>query len=126
MLFRSGESDPVTGKALPLPPLMEFHEDSFDLPEDAKLLVEGSHCKNQCFKVGKNSYGFQFHLEIDSTVVSNWIQHFRNGDIENYNKYLDHFDDAYFDRMLSQIPTLVADSEKYCHRIAKNWLNLIC
>lgn len=125
-LTPSGESDPVIGKALPLPPLMEFHEDSFDLPEDAKLLVEGSRCKNQCFKVGKNSYGFQFHLEIDSTIVSNWIQHFRNGDIENYNKYLDHFDDAYFDRMLSQIPTLVADSEKYCHRIAKNWLNLIC
>ena len=121
----AGMEDMVVGEALPLPPLMEFHEDSFDLPKAASLLIQGKQCPHQCFKVGNLSYGFQFHLEIDSEITNNWIGLFQRGEIDNYRVYREKFDSAYFETLLEQLPLLVAKSEEYCCRVAENWLKLI-
>ena len=34
------------------PTVFQWHEDTFDLPEDAFLLAEGDVCRNQAFRVG--------------------------------------------------------------------------
>ncbi|MFO7597512.1 MAG: molybdopterin-dependent oxidoreductase [Desulfocurvibacter africanus] len=122
-LTAEGRTDPVVG-ALALPPLMEFHEDSFDLPASASLLVRGRACPHQCFKVGKTSYGFQFHLEVDSRIASNWIELFRQGEIEAYKGYRGQYDERFFSELMAELPLLVAMSEEYCRRIAQSWLAL--
>lgn len=121
-LTSAGLSDPVLGNTGPIPPLMEFHEDSFDLPEGAVRLVRGEPCSNQCFKVGNCSYGFQFHLEIDSVTIDAWFDEFRNDSIDAYAKYRPQFTDAFFEETRSRFPLLVQQSGEFCIKVARNWL----
>ncbi|WP_319583993.1 molybdopterin-dependent oxidoreductase [uncultured Pseudodesulfovibrio sp.] len=123
-LTEAGEQDPVLSQAGPIPPLMEFHEDSFDLPDGAELLVRGEPCANQCFKVGKASYGFQFHLEMDSLTADEWFEEFQRGDIDTYAKYRSQFTDEFFAATRSRFPLLIQQSADFCRNVARNWLRL--
>ncbi|QGY40559.1 molybdopterin-dependent oxidoreductase [Pseudodesulfovibrio cashew] len=124
-LTPEGEADPLFMGIGELPGLMEFHEDSFDLPDGAGLLVQGDACANQCFRVGRVSYGFQFHLEVDSAVVENWINLFKRGEIDTYAEYKKLYGPAFFEAMEADLPLLVARSEDFCNRVAANWLKLV-
>lgn len=120
----AGMLDPVIG-GLELPELMEFHEDSFDLPPRASLLVRGDRCANQCFRVGHASFGFQFHLEADTAIIRRWVDLFRNGAFVDYRRHLQHFDDAYFEDFSGRIASRITGSERFCHRVTGRWLALI-
>lgn len=54
--------------------VFEWHEDNFELPKDAVLLARGETCSNQAFRIGRNAYGLQFHVEIDPLMVHSWIK----------------------------------------------------
>ncbi|MEF2229615.1 MAG: molybdopterin-dependent oxidoreductase [Pseudodesulfovibrio sp.] len=123
-LTAAGRRDPVFAGLDRMPGLMEFHEDSFDLPDGADLLVRGGDCVHQCFRAGNRSYGFQFHLEADSTIVDNWIDIFREGEIDAYAGYRDRYDDAFFRSMYARLPLLAERSEMFCRAVAANWLGL--
>ncbi|WP_316901176.1 molybdopterin-dependent oxidoreductase [Pseudodesulfovibrio indicus] len=123
-LTEAGEQDPVLGQAGPVPPLMEFHEDSFDLPEGAVLLARSEACAHQSFRVGRASYGFQFHLELDSLGAETWFEEFQNERIGTYAKYRSQFTDEFFADMRSRFPLLVQQSGDFCRMVARNWLRL--
>ncbi len=123
-LTEAGLADPVMGASAPLSRLMEFHEDTFDLPDSARLLVVGQRCVNQCFAVGNAAYGFQFHLEIDSVIASNWIELLRSGGIEAYRDYRDRHGEDFFRELLADLPVLVSQSQELCRRVAGRWLLL--
>ncbi|AXI03240.1 type 1 glutamine amidotransferase [Aquirhabdus parva] len=42
---------------------LSWHEDTFDLPDQAILLAESAACAHQAFQYGRNVLGFQFHPE---------------------------------------------------------------
>ncbi|RXF77090.1 molybdopterin-dependent oxidoreductase [Nitratidesulfovibrio sp. SRB-5] len=115
---------PALSGALPLPHLMSFHEDTFDLPQGATLLVQGARCRNQCFRVGNASYGFQFHLEVDAAIVQDWVDMFRKGRMSEYAACREKFDDAYFDELARDMPLLAEASEAFCRKVAAAWLGL--
>jgi anaerobic selenocysteine-containing dehydrogenase/GMP synthase-like glutamine amidotransferase len=120
-----GATDPVIGAALPLPPLMEFHEDSFDIPEGGALLATGTACQNQCFRAGRCSYGFQFHLEVDSATVSAWIELFNAGAIDTYARYRETYGPSFLEDLRGRLPLLLAASGRFCGRVARGWLGLM-
>jgi GMP synthase-like glutamine amidotransferase len=115
--------DPLL-RGVPLPALMEFHQDTVELPETATLLMQGDQCPNQCFRMGNVSYGFQPHLEADDTTIRRWLEMFKHEEIEVYRRYRRQFDGAYFDTLLAGLPSFLAESEEYCNRVAENWLGL--
>ena len=55
------------------PRLMQFHEDTFELPEGAKLLIGGD-CPNQGFRIGDTTYGVQFHMEVTLADAHAWLR----------------------------------------------------
>lgn len=117
-------ADPVLGPALPTPRLMEYHEDSFDLPEGAVLLLRGQACAQQAFRLGRASYGFQFHPEVDEQVVQEWTEALRTEDLDKYPSLRERHNEAYFTEMAAELPQLLARSEAFCRTIARNWLAL--
>ena len=54
--------------------LFEWHHDSFQLPSGAKGLAESESCREQAFRYGKKTYGFQFHLEVDEAMIEKWLK----------------------------------------------------
>ena len=60
---------------------MQWHEDSFDLPESAVLLMSGGEVPAQAFRIGANTYGFQFHFEVDLPILRRWTR-LRAGEID--------------------------------------------
>jgi GMP synthase (glutamine-hydrolysing) len=53
--------------------LMEWHQDQFDLPEDAVELLAGAFCPHQVFRMGAKTYGFQPHPEATFETIRHWI-----------------------------------------------------
>jgi len=54
-------------------PAAQWHEDQVTvLPQGATLLASSERCTNQIYRIGSNTYGVQFHPEIDLEVVKWW------------------------------------------------------
>jgi len=72
-LTPGGKNDPLF-KGLPdALTVFQWHEDTFDIPLEGVSLAEGRDCRNQAFKFGRCTYGFQFHVEITHVDIDTWI-----------------------------------------------------
>lgn len=70
-LTEDGRADPVLG-SLPAEVLtLQWHGDTFDLPDGATLLASSPAYPNQAFSV-RNAYGVQFHLEVTPAMADEW------------------------------------------------------
>jgi GMP synthase-like glutamine amidotransferase len=63
-LTEAAAADPLLAGLDAEQTVMQLHEDTFDLPADAVLLMENDECRNQAFRIGETSWGFQFHIEV--------------------------------------------------------------
>ena len=61
----------VGGLAEPLVTL-QWHGDTFDLPEGGVLLASSPAAPNQAFRYGDAAYGIQFHLEVTPEMAEQW------------------------------------------------------
>jgi GMP synthase (glutamine-hydrolysing) len=73
----AGADDPVMGSLGAERHIMQWHYDTFDLPKDAVLLATSPDCANQAFRLGDSQYGLQFHPEVSSEIVRDWVARFR-------------------------------------------------
>lgn len=53
-------------------PVLQWHEDTFDLPAGGTLLATAADCPNQAFRAG-SALGLQFHLEVDAALLGDWF-----------------------------------------------------
>ena len=71
-LTGDGRSDPVFA-GLPAEFLtLQWHGDTFDLPDGATLLASSPAYPNQAFRVGQTAYGVQFHVEVTEQMAREW------------------------------------------------------
>lgn len=53
--------------------VLQFHQDTFDLPEGATLLATSPATGlPQAFRYRSRAYGLQFHPEVDAAIVRGW------------------------------------------------------
>ena len=72
-LTPAGREDPVLGSlGAEILPVMHWHQDTFDLPENASLLAHSEIYAHQAFRVGKHAYGLQFHVEVNEALAAGW------------------------------------------------------
>ncbi len=53
--------------------VFQWHGDTFDLPKGAAHLASSPLCANQAFRLGKNAYGLQFHVEVNEAIIRLWM-----------------------------------------------------
>lgn len=53
-------------------PIFEWHDDNFALPPDAVRLARTDVAETQAFRIGRATYGTQFHFEADRPQVEYW------------------------------------------------------
>ncbi|MGD9480461.1 type 1 glutamine amidotransferase [Shinella sp. G-2] len=64
--------DPVLSAAAGSFPIFQWHSDTFSLPEGAVRLATSAGAENQAFRIGRATYGTQFHFEAGREVVDSW------------------------------------------------------
>lgn len=119
-LTAEAAGDPVF-EGLPREPLtLQWHGDTFDLPDGAVRLAGSAAYPNQAFRYGSVAYGVQFHLEVSVEMAREWAE------IPEYGEYLD--------RTLGpgSLPGLIADLETrsseildHGRRMFSRWLDLL-
>lgn len=76
--------------------IFQWHKEGFELPVDTTLLCSSKRYPNQAFCYDSSSYGFQFHPEVNHSVIGQWFS--TNEDYEAEGLDADsrarHLDDA--------------------------------
>jgi GMP synthase-like glutamine amidotransferase len=97
--------------------VMEWHQDTFDLPEGAELLVAGARCRNQAFRIGRNVYAFQFHFEASRSILRSWLRSSRAKLELTHPQFIAAFE--------SELAAHAAGQAVLARRIADGWLDLV-
>lgn len=102
--------------------VFQWHEDTFDLPDDGVLLAKGRVCTNQAFRVGHNAYGLQFHIEATSEMVETWMRNENEIDVKKIlrdgRKIMEGFADQ-GKRVINNFKRIVESSLRYRRVIAR-------
>ena len=53
-------------------PCLQWHDDSFELPDGSTLLATSPRCRHQAFRWGEAAYGVQFHVEVAPWMADEW------------------------------------------------------
>lgn len=53
--------------------VLQWHGDTFELPEGARRLASSSVYSNQAFAVGEHGLALQFHPEVDPPMLEQWL-----------------------------------------------------
>jgi GMP synthase-like glutamine amidotransferase len=109
-LTEEAAEDPVFRDAPSSFPTLQWHGDSFDLPEGATLLAGSPAYPHQAFRIGR-SYGLQFHIEVSLALATEW------GEVPAYAKSLEStLGPGALDRVLAD----VADHEDVTVPLARD------
>ena len=75
-LTAAGRADPVLGAQPEIFPIFQWHSDTFTLPAGAVHLASSATASSQSFRIGRASYGMQFHFEASRALVAEWSREF--------------------------------------------------
>jgi GMP synthase-like glutamine amidotransferase len=98
---------------------LQWHGDTFDLPDGAVRLASSPAYENQAFRFGRAAYGVQFHLEVSVAMAREWAA------VPAYEEYLE--------RVLGpgSLPRLIAEMEEKAEtilgsgrRMFERWLDV--
>ena len=114
-------NDPLLKSAIPSNSepiqIMEWHFDTFDLPEKATLLITGDRCINQAYRIHDNIYGFQCHFEVNRSILQGWL--------DNGRDYLKDNHPLFPEQLAKQTELYLDRSRQFCYKVGNAWLDLI-
>ncbi|HZF34816.1 MAG TPA: type 1 glutamine amidotransferase, partial [Candidatus Angelobacter sp.] len=116
-----GANDPLLAGLAAEQHIMQMQEDSFDLPARAVLLMRNGACANQAFRLGRTTYGFQFHLEVTETDARNFPR-------DCWPALQRHFGagaEAEEARVIAEVEAHYATGEYFCRTVTERWLDLV-
>jgi GMP synthase (glutamine-hydrolysing) len=118
-LTAAAADDPVFAGAPTVIPTLQWHGDTFDLPDNATLLARSPAYRNQAFRVGR-SYGLQFHVEVTPELVAEW------GDVPAYAASLEAIlGPGALDRLVADVAAHADSTLPLARRLFGRWLERV-
>jgi GMP synthase-like glutamine amidotransferase len=68
------KDDPLLSLLVDGDMVLQWHEDTHELPAGAVLLATGDQVAVQAYRVGAVAWGIQFHLEVDAIELGWWLE----------------------------------------------------
>ncbi len=83
--------------------VLQWHEDTFDLPDGAVHLAASTTVKNQAFRFGDRVYGLQFHVEVNKAMLEDWFKKSPElpkilTEYDNYHQKLDSLTESFYEK----------------------------
>ena len=116
-LTDAGRADPVLAAVPDSFPIFQWHSDTFTLPQGAAHLAHSATARAQAFRIGRATYGTQFHFEASRAVVADWLRRFPEG--------IARMDPAFADRHADLSATRGQKADAHGLALARAWVNLI-
>ena len=108
--------DPVFSHAPASFPTLQWHGDTFDLPEGATLLASSPAYRSQAF-VFERAYGLQFHLEVSPELAAEW------GEVPAYSASLEAIKGpGALDRLVNEVTEHAAATLPLARDLFGRWL----
>lgn len=101
--------------------IMQWHEDTFDLPPDAVHLMEGADCAAQAFRVGRAAYAFQCHFEAHPEIVELWLDSFGGSLPRHYGETAE----AQIARVRQKGAAHAEGQRRFAEAVSDRWLDLL-
>jgi GMP synthase (glutamine-hydrolysing) len=118
-LSAEGVDDPIFAGLPPGFPTLQWHGDTFDLPDGATLLASSKVCANQAFRYGRLAYGVQFHVEVLPAMARDWAQ------VPEYVGYADRvLGDGGMERLLAEFDVAEAGMRSTGRSMFERWAEL--
>lgn len=108
-------ADPVFSALEREQPMFQWHTDHFALPAGATRLATNGNYPNQAFRIGRATYGCQFHPEADRSLVDSWLVEYTG----SHDDARDH--EAW---LPAQFQAYEAGSITLCRKLMRRWLSL--
>jgi GMP synthase (glutamine-hydrolysing) len=71
---RAAADDPLLSVLEDEERVLQWHEDTHELPDEAALLATADAIPVQAYRVGDRAWGVQFHLEVDALEFGWWLE----------------------------------------------------
>jgi GMP synthase (glutamine-hydrolysing) len=111
--------DPLFSALPPEFPALQWHGDTFDLPDGAVRLAGSRDYPNQAFRYGDNAYGVQFHIEVSPELAREWA------DVPEYAEALERvLGPGALTRLISAIDEQAEAMSRNAAMLFGRWLDL--
>jgi GMP synthase (glutamine-hydrolysing) len=67
-------ANPQTGDISKKFKVFHWHGETFNIPDGAVKLASSELYPHQAFRYGRNTYAFQFHIEVKKTMIYGWLK----------------------------------------------------
>jgi len=118
-LTEEGRADPVFAGLPAEFQTLQWHGDTFDVPEGGVLLASSPAFPNQAFRVGRAAYGVQFHVEVTEQMAREWAE------VPAYAEYADRVLGAGgIDRLMSDFDAARERMLDVGRRMFERWVEI--
>ena len=116
-LTDAGRADPVLSVVPERFPIFQWHSDTFSLPDGAVHLARSAAAAHQAFRIGRATYGTQFHFEASRSVVQDWS--------ETFPEITERMSPGWATRHPTLAATRGAEADAHGLALARAWVGLI-
>jgi GMP synthase-like glutamine amidotransferase len=120
-LTDAGAADPLLSGNGRTQHIMQWHQDTFDLPPDAVHLMSGEACTAQAFRLGDTAYAFQCHFEADARIVESWLTAHGHLLPRHYGEAAE----GHKARVLQESAAHDAAQRRFAETVSDRWLDLV-
>lgn len=118
-LTPEGRADPLFAGLPDTFPTLQWHGDTFDLPEGGVSLLSSPAYANQGFRFGTLAYGVQFHLELDEGLAAEWAA------VPAYRESADRVLGAGgLDRLMADFRSHAGEMQSHARTVFGRWAGL--
>lgn len=117
-----GQKDPLLAGLAPRQRILQWHEDTFEMPNDAVHLMTGDACRNQAFRFGRTTYGFQCHFEVSPELAGQWFSQWGHTIVRRYEEEVGR---QVLERAKGEIAQHGPRAADFCRVVTQRWASLV-
>jgi GMP synthase-like glutamine amidotransferase len=121
-ITEEGRTDALLTGLAPRQRILQWHEDTFALPKGAVQLMTGDACRNQAFRFGRTTYGFQCHFEVSMDLARQWFDQWGHTIVRRFEQQKGL---EVLERARSEVARHGGRAADFCRVVTQRWGALV-